>query len=199
MKTKLFIITLLSSILFSCATTGVTTTGVTTIEDMGSSIGVAQPEWMQYITSVSKMEALYPKKVPFTYNETGTDLNYLKRKINSTTLSAEYSRTLTQAVLQSASEESGQDFTEHEQSIQQASSSTFSGFRKEGEWWQLKRYPNGDEKYTYYVLYLVDEDNFDRALSSVIKKSSGTIGEEIANKLEKNIENVKNIYMNAQQ
>ena len=101
--------------------------------------------------------------------------------------------------MQSASEEYGQDFTEHEQSIQQASASTFSGFKKEGEWWQLKRYPNGDEKYTYYVLYLVDEANFDRALSGVIKKSSGTIGEEIAQKLEKNIENVKNIYMNAQQ
>ena len=50
-----------------------------------------------------------------------------------------------------------------------------------------------------YGEYLVDEDNFNKSLSSVIKKSSDTIGEEIANKLEKNIENVKNIYMNAQQ
>lgn len=166
---------------------------------MGQSIGVKQPEWLKYINTLSKISELYPKKIAFAYEETGTDLNYLKRKINSTTLSAEYSRTLTQAILQFANEESKQDMTEHEQSIQQASASTFSGFKKEGEWWQLKRYPNGDEKYTYYVLYLVDESNFDRALSGVIKKSSGTIGEEIAQKLEKNIENVKNVYMNAQQ
>ena len=194
MKTKLFIIMLVSSILFSCASTK-----ATTIDDMGRAIGIKQPEWMQYITSVSKMDALYPKKVPFTYNEIGTDLNYLKRKVNSTTLSAEYSRTLTQAVIQAASEASGQDMTRHFQSIQQASASTFSGFKKEGEWWILQKYPDGDEKYTYYVLYLVDEDNFNRSLSSVIEKSSDTIGEQIAKELEKNIENVKNIYMNSQQ
>lgn len=190
-----------ASFLMSCATTG-----GRIVEDAGTLTGARRPSWVSKINSKSAIADEFPGKVPFTYSESGSNLNLLRRRVNTTTLAAEYSRVLSTAIAQSALDmASGSSSSINEQefrdSISAASKAQFSGFMKEGDWWvKREKTVNGqiEEEYTYFVLYLVDEATFKRNLSSSIKNSSqviDSIGEDISTGLQNNIDNVADLYL----
>lgn len=169
------------------------------IENAGTFTGQKQPEWVS-IGERSKIKELYPKKMPFNAESTGQNLNLLKRRMNATTLSAEYSRAISTAIAQSALDMVDNSDINQEvfmDSISAASKAQFSGFVKESEWWRKTVDGEGKEEYTYYVLYLIDEDVFKRNLRGSIRNASEVIdeiGDGIAKGLENNLDNVVKLY-----
>lgn len=174
---------------------------LTVIEDSGTLTGKEAPEWIS-MNKISDIKKLYPGKVPFILEDLrGANLNLLKRRANTTTLNAQLSRVISTVILQSANDmlggsESSADVDKFESSISAESKAKFSGFMQESEWWQRVEY-DGKEEYRYYVLYLIDQDRFNRILSGTIRDASKVInevGDNIAKALEDNIESVNKAY-----
>lgn len=174
---------------------------LTVIEDAGTLTGKEAPEWIS-MNKISDIKKLYPGKVPFILEDLrGANLNLLKRRANTTTLNAQLSRVISTVILQSANDmlggsESSADVDKFESSISAESKAKFSGFMQESEWWQRVEY-DGKEEYRYYVLYLIDQDRFNRILSGTIRDASKVInevGDNIAKALEDNIESVNKAY-----
>lgn len=203
-KSLLFILLIIS---ISCATKSKVVENkpaskkLTVIEDAGTLTGKEAPEWIS-MNKISDIKKLYPGKVPFILEDLrGANLNLLKRRANTTTLNAQLSRVISTVILQSANDmlggsESSADVDSFANSISAESKAKFSGFMQESEWWQRVEY-DGKEEYRYYVLYLIDQDRFNRILSGTIRDASKVInevGDNIAKALEDNIESVNKAY-----
>lgn len=174
------------------------------IDDMGAITGAQPPKWLPYVSETSKIkDELYPKKVPFVYEISGKDLRYLKRQANATGAAADYARTMSTAVIASAGyqttaydgEITSEQFAEL---VQSASRAKFSGFKKEGEWWVLRKFSDGREEYSYYVLYLMDESIFNKNIGLIADELSSKIGETLSTQIKNNVDNITEIFMNAE-
>lgn len=172
------------------------------LENAGTFTGQKRPDWMS-MNGISEIKELYPGKVPFRAELTGANVNLLRRRANTTTLNAQVSQVVSTAIAQSAYDmlggsESSVDVDSFASSISAASKAQFSGFTQEGEWWvKIKWKKDGKEEYRYYVLYLIDQDRFNRILSGTIRDASKVInevGDNIAQALEDNIESVNKAY-----
>ena len=200
---KILLFTLLI-ISISCATKSKVvenkSDGKILLEDAGTFTGQKKPDWVG--ADKSKIKELYPGKVPFTATLKGADINLLRRRVNTTTLNARLAQEISTAIVQSAYDMSGggssEDVNSFASSISAASKAQFSGFTQEGEWWvKIKWKKDGKEEYRYYVLYLIDQDRFNRILSGTIRDASKVInevGDNIAQALEDNIESVNKAY-----
>lgn len=199
---KILLFTLLI-ISISCATKSKVvenkSDGKILLEDAGTFTGQKKPDWVG--ADKSKIKELYPGKVPFTATLKGADINLLRRRVNTTTLNARLAQEISTAIVQSAYDMSGggssEDVNSFASSISAASKAQFSGFSKESEWWMRFRETDGREVYEYYVLYLIDQDRFNRILSGTIRDASKVInevGDNIAQALEDNIESVNKAY-----
>lgn len=127
---KILLTVFTASFLMSCAST----VG-RIVEDAGTLTGAKRPAWVSMINSKSAIADEFKGKVPFTYFESGKDLNLLRRRVNTTTLAAEYSRVISTAIAQSALDmASGSSSSINEQefrdSISAASKAQFSDFMK---------------------------------------------------------------------
>lgn len=203
MTKKILLFTLLI-ISISCATKSKVVENkpeLKVIEDAGTFTGQKRPDWMS-MNGISEIKELYPGKVPFRAELKGANLNLLRRRANTTTLNAQVSQVVSTAIAQSAYDmlggsESSVDVDSFASSISAASKSQFSGFTQEGEWWMKIMNPDGSEEYRYYVLYLINQDHFNRILSGTIRDASKVInevGDNIAQALEDNIESVNKAY-----
>lgn len=171
------------------------------IDDMGSVTGAKQPRWLPYVSETSRIkEELYPKKIPFVYEIQGKDSRYLKRQANSTGAAAEYARTMSSVVRATAAEMAeGYDeeiaSTQFAELVETAAKAKFSGFKKEGEWWVLRRYSDGREQYFYYVLYLIDEVIFNKNIGLMADDLSSKIGNDLSSIIKDNAENITEAFM----
>ena len=171
------------------------------IDDMGAVTGAKQPRWLPYVSEASKIkEELYPNKVPFVYEIQGKDLRYLKRQANSTGAAADYARTMSTAVRATAAEMAeGYDeqivSTQFAELVETAARAKFSGFKKEGEWWVLRKFADGREEYSYYVLYLIDEVLFNKNIGLMADDLSSKIGNDLSSIIKDNADNITETFM----
>lgn len=204
---KILLFTLLI-ISISCATSSKSQVaeisyGEIEIENTGTFTGQKRPDWMS-MSKISEIKELYPGKVPFRADMEGANINLLKRRVNTTTLNAQLSSVISSVILEKAKDLMGGNSTLTEaevdsfgSSITVASRSHISGFIKESEWWiKTKNKESGEEKYKYYVLYLIDQDRFNRMLSGIIDSAAeeAKLDESISKALQNNIEDVTKAY-----
>lgn len=141
------------------------------------------PEWvMVYINEgVTGVEALsrYKDKFVFIGEDSGTNLNALRQWSTGFTVAQDLSRLVSTrvqakfagAAAGSPDDEYGRYF---ENVVKSASDATYSGARKETDFWILKRYFKEDGKtvdrevYDYYVLVSIDQATLKRQIDAVL-------------------------------
>ena len=172
----------------------------TVIDTKGAALGLQAPEWINYVSSVSQMQNLFPGKVAFVKYEIGSNLNLIQRKINTTGINADYARVISTAVKEAFKEHanwSEDDFQQRmgEDSILGSAKAKFKGLKKEGDWWVLRKDTEGNKQYTYYVLYLIDEQIFLKDLGLIIEESTKSIGNSaLGDKVISDIQSVEELF-----
>ncbi|MDO6994719.1 hypothetical protein Q5M87_11945 [Brachyspira innocens] len=195
MKKILFLLFTLSVVSFTQ-----TQSEYTVIDTKGAALGLEAPEWINYVSSVSQMQSLFPGKVAFVKYETGPNLSLIQRRVNTTGINADYARVVSTAVKQAFKEHanwSDEEFNQKmgEDSIIGSAKAKFKGLKKEGDWWVLRRDLDGNKEYTYYVLYLLDEQIFLKDLGLIIEESAQSIGNSaLGDKVKSDIQNVEELF-----
>jgi len=146
-------------------------------------LGQEVPEWvLAYITDgVVGVESLprYEGKFVFIGEDTGTNLNALRQWATGFTVAQDLSRLVSTrvqakfagAAAGSPDDEYGRYF---ENVVKSASDASYTGARKETDFWLLKRYFKEDgetvdrEEYDYYVLITIDQEVLKRQIEDVL-------------------------------
>jgi hypothetical protein len=160
------------------------------------SFGVPVPEWVATygvngMSAVERMTA-YKDLTVFIGEETGTNLQALQAWGNTFSANALISQRLKTTFESTAkgaqagstgSTTSGAppaNFDNYMEAVLEAATkATFSGARKENDWWGKYRYYRGDgktvdrEEYRFYILVTMDKTVFDRQLESLLAGAAG--------------------------
>ncbi|QQO09247.1 hypothetical protein [Breznakiella homolactica] len=153
------------------------------IDHKTKAVGQDVPEWVtRYISDgVSGVEAMpqYNNKYVFIGEDSGTNLNALRQWSTGFTVAQDLSRMVSSrvqarfagAAAGSPDDEYGRYF---ENVVKSASDATYSGARKETDFWLLKRYFKADGKtvdrevYDFYVLVSIDKDLLQRQINDIL-------------------------------
>jgi hypothetical protein len=146
-------------------------------------VGQDVPEWVtRYIsgglTEVEQMPA-YTDKYVFIGEDSGTNLNALRQWTSGFTVAQDLSRMVSTrvqarfagAAAGSPDDEYGRYF---EAVVKNASDATYSGARKENDFWILKRYFKADKKsvdrevYDFYVLVSIDKASLEQQITALL-------------------------------
>ncbi|MDL2229002.1 hypothetical protein LJC14_02005 [Treponema sp. OttesenSCG-928-L16] len=149
-------------------------------------LGQDVPEWVtrfisEGVTGVESMPA-YKDKYVFIGEDMGSNLNALRQWATGFTVNQEMSRMVSTrvqgkfagAAVGSPDDEYGRYFENVVKSVTEAS---FSGARKESDFWLLKRYFKADgksvdrEEYEIYILTTIDKALLERQLDAVLEKA----------------------------
>ncbi|HOJ99641.1 MAG TPA: hypothetical protein PLW34_08775 [Termitinemataceae bacterium] len=147
-------------------------------------LGGTIPEWLEVYMNgggLSDIEALpkYKDFYCFVAEDNGTNLNALKQWATGFSVTQEIARMVSTrvqarfagAAAGSPDDEYGRYF---ENVVKAASDASYSGARKEADFWVLKRYfkPDGKtvdrEVYDYYVLVVINKDTLKQQIDAVL-------------------------------
>jgi hypothetical protein len=146
-------------------------------------VGQDVPGWVTHyiaggLTEVEKMSD-YQNKYVFIGEDEGTNLNALRQWTSGFTVAQDLSRMVSTrvqarfagAAAGSPDDEYGRYF---ETVVKNASDATYSGARKENDFWLLKRYFKTDGKsvdrevYDFYVLVTIDKNSLEQQISAIL-------------------------------
>jgi hypothetical protein len=149
-------------------------------------VGQEVPGWVtRYIagglTEVEKMPDFQNKYV-FIGEDSGINLNALRQWTSGFTVAQDLSRMVSTrvqarfagAAAGSPDDEYGRYF---EAVVKNASDATYSGARKENDFWILKRYFKGDGKnvdrevYDFYVLVTIDKNSLEQQINAILNET----------------------------
>jgi hypothetical protein len=169
---------------------------VVTLEHKGTGLGVEKlPAWMSEYTDrgVPGVEALadYKGKYCIVADERGTELQQLLTWVNNFNAQQQIGAQISTRVAsvfkanESKLPDSADSTRKYSNAINTLVSSTYSGARKESDWWIKQRISESgkpDEiRYTAYVLYSIDRKLLDDQIATGIKKiKDGTPGLDAA-------------------
>jgi hypothetical protein len=167
-----------------------TTETYVVIDHKTKAIGQDVPEWVtRYIadglTGVEAMPA-YREKYVFVGEDTGTNLNALRQWSSGFSVAQDLSRMVSRRVQDrfagaaagSPDDAYGRYF---ENVVKSSSDATYTGARKETDFWLQKRFFKADGKtvdreiYEYYVLVSIDKAILERQISDVLNNVNADI------------------------
>jgi hypothetical protein len=153
------------------------------LDHKAKAVGQDVPDWVTlYISDglpgVERLDQFKDKYV-FVGEDTGTNLNALRQWSSGFTVAQEMARMVSTrvqakfvgAAAGSPDSEYGRYF---EDVVKNVSSASFSGARKENDYWLFKRYFKADgktvdqEAYDFYVLVTIDKGILERQISEVL-------------------------------
>jgi hypothetical protein len=153
------------------------------VDHKTKALGQGVPDWVTWyisdgLTGVETMEP-YKDKYVFIGEDSGTNLNALRQWSTGFTVNQEISRLISErveskfagAAVGSPDAAYGRYFENVVKSVSEAS---FSGVRRESDFWLLKRYFKADRKtvdresYDFYVLMTVDKAVLERQINAVL-------------------------------
>ncbi len=153
------------------------------IDHKTKAVGQDVPEWVtRYISDgVTGVEAMdqYKNKYVFIGEDSGTNLNALRQWSSGFTVAQDMSRMVSsrvQARFAGAAAGSPDDAYGRyfENVVKSASDASYSGARKETDFWILKRFFKADgksvdrEEYDYFVLISIDKEILQRQINDVL-------------------------------
>ncbi len=179
----------------SCVSTPKTTEifGTTEIiEHKGTAFGVSQPEWVGAVLTTTNQDVL--KKVLnidkhiWKVSKSGENLDFVKTWADQVDARAEITASIQQGVSDFVGAKMKGDQEEIEETIERfsarASAIIVSGLNKETEWWVLSRTTldkknNVKPKYTYIVIYSLDEDLYAKQIKKAFRGEDEKIVDEL--------------------
>jgi len=172
---------------------------VTELENKGTSMKVATPDWIKTYTAngISKVQAGYKDMYCIIGEETGVNKQFVlaladnfsaQQRIGAmlrTNIASEYQARVT-GIAQSSggansSQAAGSGSGEYKQEIDNVINAivnvSYSGAQREADWWSLRRRYDPDQKgvysdeYTAYVLYLFPKAELNRQIARALETS----------------------------
>lgn len=137
------------------------------------------PEWVRLVAgggSNTELSELYDKYVVFTDTKQGENLDALKFWLNDFDINKTVSTQLNTAFSSKAAAITNATADEIERSADAltavTSKATFSGLKKESEYWLQYSTADDNTYYDYYVLYIMDKKLWNEQLAAIIKQLS---------------------------
>jgi hypothetical protein len=159
------------------------TSSYVVVDHKAKAVGQDVPAWVTlYISDglhgVESMDQFKDKYV-FVGEDTGTNLNALRQWSTGFTVAQEMARMVSSRVqAKFAGAAAGSPDAEYgryfEDVVKNAAEASYSGARKENDYWILKRYFKADRKtvdreaYDFYVLVTIDKDILERQINEVL-------------------------------
>lgn len=123
------------------------------LDAKGYAINIDAPQWFNNLENIDELKKLYKDKLILVYQESGKDLKYISRNVNTIKINKVFYEYISDKL--------------NKYSNNIADNITFKGLKKEGDWWELKSI-NGKDVYEYTVLYLMDKELFNEQLKDII-------------------------------
>jgi len=177
-------------LLFACVTGG--KSKVTELENKGTVMGVATPDWVKlYLekgVSALQAQAQYNGKYCIVGEESGTNRQFIiawadqasaQQRLGAllrTNIASRYQAAVN-AAAQSGEVNSGQYQQEINNLVSVVVNVSYSGAQREADWWSLRRRYDPDNKeifadeYTAYVLYTIPKTELNRQIAQALETS----------------------------
>ena len=123
------------------------------LDAKGYAINIDPPQWFNNLYDANELKKLYDDKFILIYQESGKDLKYISRNVNSIKINEVFYKYMSDKLktyLNNIPNEIN-----------------FTGLKKEGDWWELKNI-DGQDIYEYTVLYVMDKELFNKQLKDII-------------------------------
>lgn len=152
------------------------------IEHKGTAFGVAQPEWVASILATPNQKtlskALGVDKHIWVVSKSGENLDFIKTWADQVDARAEIGSSIKQGISDFVGAKVQGDKSDVEETVERysarASAIKVSGLNKETDWWVLGRTTlqkknDAEPKYTYLVVYSIDEDLYAKQIKNAFK------------------------------
>ena len=191
----LSLITFTALFVTSCATTPKVKNisgPVEIIEHKGTAFGVAQPEWVATVLGTPNQKtlskALGIDKHIWVVSKSGENLDFVKTWADQVDASAEIGASIKQGISDFVGGKMNGEDSDVEETIERysarASTITISGLNKETDWWvlgrtEMQKKADSDYKYTYIVIYSIDEDLYAKQIKKAFEGEDDRIVDEL--------------------
>ena len=152
------------------------------IEHKGTAFGVAQPEWVGTVLATPNQKtlskALGIDKHIWVISKSGENLDFIKTWADQVDARAEIGASIKQGISDFVGAHADGDDSDIEETVKRysarASTVMVSGLNKETDWWvlgrtRLQKKNEVESKYTYLVVYSMDEDLYQKQIKNAFK------------------------------
>lgn len=152
------------------------------IEHKGTAFGVAQPEWVGTVLATPNQKtlskALGIDKHIWVVSKSGENLDFIKTWADQVDARAEIGASIKQGISDFVGAHADGDDSDIEETVKRysarASTVMVSGLNKETDWWvlgrtRLQKKNEVESKYTYLVVYSMDEDLYQKQIKNAFK------------------------------
>ena len=152
------------------------------IEHKGTAFGVAQPEWVGTVLATPNQKtlskALGIDKHIWVVSKSGVNLDFIKTWADQVDARAEIGASIKQGISDFVGAHADGDDSDIEETVKRysarASTVMVSGLNKETDWWvlgrtRLQKKNEVESKYTYLVVYSMDEDLYQKQIKNAFK------------------------------
>ena len=152
------------------------------IEHKGTAFGVAQPEWVGTVLATPNQKtlskALGIDKHIWVVSKRGENLDFIKTWADQVDARAEIGASIKQGISDFVGAHADGDDSDIEETVKRysarASTVMVSGLNKETDWWvlgrtRLQKKNEVESKYTYLVVYSMDEDLYQKQIKNAFK------------------------------
>lgn len=152
------------------------------IEHKGTAFGIAQPEWVGTVLATPNQKtlskALGIDKHIWVVSKSGENLDFIKTWADQVDARAEIGASIKQGISDFVGAHADGDDSDIEETVKRysarASTVMVSGLNKETDWWvlgrtRLQKKNEVESKYTYLVVYSMDEDLYQKQIKNAFK------------------------------
>ena len=152
------------------------------IEHKGTAFGVAQPEWVGTVLATPNQKtlskALGIDKHIWVVSKSGENFDFIKTWADQVDARAEIGASIKQGISDFVGAHAEGDASDVEETVKRysarASTVMVSGLNKETDWWvlgrtRLQKKNETESKYTYLVVYSMDEDLYQKQIKNAFK------------------------------
>ena len=166
------------------------------IEHKGTAFGVAQPEWVAAVLGTPNQKtlckALGIDKHVWVVSKSGESLAFVKTWADQVDARAEIGASIKQGISDFVGAKAQGEKSDVEELVERysarASAVKISGLNKETDWWVLGRTTlqkknDAEPKYTYLVIYSIDEDLYSKQIKNAFKGEDDKVIDDLLNYL----------------
>jgi len=162
------------------------------IEHKGTAFGVAQPEWVGVVLGTPNQKtlskALGINKHIWVVSKSGPNLDFVKTWADQVDARAEIGASIKQGISDFVGGHAQGDKTDVEETVERysarASAVSVAGLNKETDWWvlgrtKLQKKNDVEPKYTYIVVYSMDEDMYSKHIKEAFKGENDKVIDDL--------------------
>ena len=166
------------------------------IEHKGTAFGLAQPDWVAAVLATPNQKilckALGIDRHVWVVSKSGENLDFIKTWADQVDARAEIGASIKQGISDFVGAHADGDASAVEETVKRysarASTVMVSGLNKETDWWvlgrtRLQKKNETEAKYTYLVVYSMDEDLYQKQIKNAFKGEDEKLIDELVHYL----------------